>query len=186
MVCTLFYSINAYTSWINPSHTTAILGYIFFLWLGAQLRKYWHTVDLKLKATPYWFLLLLIALSYAASVYEINALTARNSIDNFNTLRISNIFYTLCVFACLLKIRTIKGLQYLTPRKSTYGVYLLHPIILVYLIPEILRPLHIEQDKIGVAAYLGYKLVFFVITYGITFLLIKLLNATRAKALIGN
>jgi len=186
LICTLFYSINAYTAWINPSHTTAILGYVFFLWLGAQLRKYWQQVEVAISRISYLAIFIAIVVTYAASMYEIKALTAINSMDNINTLRISNILYTLSVFALLLKVNTFKVLDYLQPRQSTYGVYLIHPVVLVYVSPEILRPLHIEVNQISLAAFIAYKVLFLVLTYALTFLVIRLLNLTRARTLIGN
>jgi fucose 4-O-acetylase-like acetyltransferase len=186
LACTLFYSINAYTAWVNPSHTTAILGYVFFLWLGAQLRKYWQHIEIAISRVSYITILIAIVVSYAASMYEIKALTAINSMDNINTLRISNILYTLSVFALLLKFNKFKSLNYLQPRQSTYGVYLIHPVILVYASPEILRPLHIEINQISLGAYIVYKMMFLLLTYALTFLVIKLLNLTKARTLIGN
>ncbi|WP_345955189.1 acyltransferase [Mucilaginibacter sp. PAMB04168] len=186
LACTLFYCVNAYYAWINPAHTTAILGYVFFLWLGAQLRKYWPQVEAAVNGLPYFVAVLAIIVTYLAANFEVYALTSIHSGHATNTLRFSNILYSLAVFTLLLKVRTIKGLNYLQPRQSTYGVYLIHPIILVFLTPEILRPLHIEANEIGLGAYIAYKLLFFLVTYGITLIVIRLINLTKGKTLIGN
>lgn len=186
LVCTLFYSVNVYFNWVNGAHTTAILGFVFFLWLGAQLRKNWHLIEQRLKRIPYWAIILMIVVSYSMAYQEILLITAQKSIHGFNTLRFSNILYSLSVFALLLKIRTFKALDILQPRQTTFGIYLIHAIIVVYATPEILRPLHAEPAQFGIITFIGYNLAVVVINYTITLLLVKLINLTRGKRLVGN
>jgi len=182
---TLFYSVNIHYEWINPTHTIAIFGFIFFLWLGAQLRKHWLTIDTYLHKVPYWALIIPVIIAYVLGITEIKALAGHSS-EPFNTLRFSNILYSLTVFAFLLKVRNIKMLNYLKPRDTTFGIYLIHYIILAFAIPEILRPLHIEVEELNLSQYFGYKLLFFILVYTVTIILVRLINKTKARRLVGN
>ncbi|NCD70360.1 acyltransferase [Mucilaginibacter agri] len=183
---TIFYCINIHYEWIDPIHTVAILGFVFFLWLGAQMRKHWHLVEIQIQKTPYYLLILFVLLTYGASMYEIAILKANNSIDPINTLRISNILFSLAVFALLLKIGNIKSIGYLKPRETTYGIYLIHYIIVVFAVPEILRPFHPEIQSQPALPFFAIKMLSFVMAYCITWLLVMGINKTPVRRLIGN
>jgi len=183
---TIFYCINIYPEWINPNHTTAILGFIFFLWLGAQCRKYWPQVNAFMERVPFLLLILLTVATFAACVYETHVLTALNSSDPLNTLRFTNVLYSLVIFALLLKINSFKVLDHLKPRSTTYGIYLIHSIIVFFVLPEVLRPLSIDVNKVNLAGYVGYKFIYFLLAYFITLLLVFLINKTRGRRLVGN
>jgi hypothetical protein len=183
---TLFYCVNIHFEWMDPRHTIAILGFILFLWLGVQLRKNWDAVDKWIKGCSYLLLVLLMIISFILSVFEIQLLQRSNSVDPYNTLRISNVIYSLVVFAFLLKIKEIKLINYLRPRATTYGIYLIHYIILIFLIPEIFHPMHLDTAQFNLTVLLLFKLLTFVLVYGITWLLVVLLNNSPAKRLVGN
>jgi hypothetical protein len=183
---TLFYCINIHYEWTDPSHTIAILGFIFFLWLGAQLRKNWHIVSAWLQRMPYWPVVLLVLLAYGFSLYEIVALKHNHSLDPSNTLRFSNILYSLTTFALFLKIRKFNFLAFLKPRETTFGIYLIHFILVVFLIPEIFRPFHLELKDQPLLPFFGIKFIAFLLAYFITWGLVMLLNKTKARRLVGN
>jgi hypothetical protein len=182
---TLFYAINIHYEWIDPTHTTAILGFVFFLWMGAQLRKHWATLEKWAAKTPYVTISVLLLITFALSIYEMVELQPK-SIDPFNTLRFSNILYSLVFFALLIKIKTFKFTNYLKPRQTTYGIYLIHYIILIFLLPEIFIHFNINAYRISVSQFLLFKLATFLLTYGITFLVVMLISNSRAKKLVGN
>lgn len=186
LACTLFYSVNVYFNWVNGAHTTAILGFVFFLWLGAQLRKNWELVEMRVRQIPYLAILIVVILSYCMAYKEILIITAHKSVHGYNTLRFSNILYSLSVFTLLLKIRTFNGLNAVQPRQTTFGIYLIHAIIVVYATPEILRPLHIEWARLSLLPFVAYNLAVIFINYTITLLLVKLINLTPGKRLVGN
>lgn len=186
LLFTIFYSINVHYEWISAAHTTAILGFVFFLWLGAQLRKNFQLVDQWLAKVPYWVLILLVIATGYAAVQEAIYLEHQHSVHNFNTLKATNVLYSLSMFALLLKAKTFKALYYLKPRDTTFGMYLVHAIVLGFVTPEILRPLHVDQGQIALPYFVAYKTVFFVITYAITLLIVRVIGATKAKGIIGN
>jgi probable poly-beta-1,6-N-acetyl-D-glucosamine export protein len=182
---TVFYSINVHYEWISAAHTTAILGFVFFLWLGAQLRKNFAVVDEWSVKTPYGILILLVVATGFAAVQEALYLEHHHSVHNFNTLKATNILYSLSMFALLLKIRTLKPLYDLKPRDTTFGIYLVHAIILGFVTPEILRPLHIDAAEISLPYFVAYKTLFFLLSYAITWIIVRAIGLTKAKGIIG-
>jgi peptidoglycan/LPS O-acetylase OafA/YrhL len=181
----IFYAINIYYEWIEPRHTSAILGFVFFLWLGAQLRKHWHRVEGWVAKASYPILLFLLVLTFGSCIYEVAQLTG-HSVDAFNTLRISNILFSLVFFALLLKIKTFKFVEYLKPRQTTYGIYLIHYILLVFLLPQIL--IHITYDvySFSILQFILFKLAIFVFIYSITLGMVLLISNSPLKKLVGN
>jgi hypothetical protein len=185
MLFTLFYVVNIHFEWLYPIHSTAILGFVFFLWLGAQLRRYWSSIEIMASKIPFFLLGLFFVLTFCASFYETNLLYNK-SVDPFNTLRISNIFFSLVVFSTLLKIKNFKFISYFKPRETTYGIYLIHYPILIFLLPEIFSHFNLNANILAIPQFLLFKASTFVITYSITFALVLGLSHSRLKKLIGN
>lgn len=184
---TLFYSVNVYFEWIIPNHTTAIFGFVFFLWLGAQFNKNWPAIEAKVKAIPFVLILLVFVLALAISMAEIRYLYARESQDPYNTLRITNIAYSMAAFFLMVRINNLDFLRHFKPRETTFGIYLLNAIIAFLILPEVL--IHFDLPKPGTMApiaLLGYCLFRFIFTYLSSLLVVMLINATRARWLIGN
>ena len=183
---TLTYCVNIHYEWFDPSHTTAILGFIFFLWLGAQLRKNWEAFEHWVDNLSYPKLLLIMAVTYIAAGYEMLSLIKMHSQDPYNTLRFSNVLFSLEMFVLLLKIKNFPLISYLQPRKTTYGMYLIHYIIVIFLFKELIRPLDIHEGSFSALEYLLFKIGSFVVIYTITILLVLGINISPAKKLVGN
>jgi len=181
----IFYSINIHYEWISPVHTTAILGFVFFLWLGAQMRKYWLQIENRIARIPYYVIIFLLLLTYGISIYEIRQLTGYST-DALNTLRFSNVLYSLVFFALLLKIKAFSITTYLKPRQTTYGIYLIHYIIVVFVVPEILIHFTFDVESMGVIAFILLKAGTFLMVYAITFGIVWLINRSKARVLVGN
>jgi peptidoglycan/LPS O-acetylase OafA/YrhL len=183
----LFYSVNIYFNWVPVEHTTAIFGFVFYLWLGIFLNRHFDQVKFILSKISLGLLigvnLLLFGFSTLESVHLMNIGLA----DPFNTLRITNIIYSLGMFALLLKLGDMNRVkQILDPRHTTYGIYLIHLIIVDHILIEILRPLKLNLETMSAIDVAGYSLLRFVIAYGITFLLVKLITKTKFKWAIGS
>jgi hypothetical protein len=183
---TLIYCINIHFEWFDPSHTIAILGFMFFLWLGAQLRKHWAAVEKWVEHVGYTWLILAVLATFAISIAEMLQLLKAHSADPYNTLRFSNVLFSLAMFLLLLKIKHFPVLNYLKPRQTTYGIYLIHYIVIGFILNEILRPLNIDQESLQAFAFMVYKICSFVIVYSITILIVMGLNLTPARKIIGN
>jgi hypothetical protein len=108
-----------------------------------------------------------------------------HSIDPYNTLRLSNILYSMCFFFLLLKIKNFKLAKYLKPRETTYGIYLIHYILVYSLLPLIFPSLRFGINQLSYGEVWCYMAARLLIVYGLTFLIVTLLNKTRAKWLIG-
>lgn len=184
LLFTLFYVVNIHYEWTNPSHTTAILGFVFFLWLGAQLRKHWANLEMRAAKVPYWILISLTLLTFGISLYEMTKLRG-HSIDPFNTLRISNIFFSLVVFALLLRVKNYRFINSFKPRQTTYGIYLIHYILLVYLFSEIFMHLGFDINNLPAPLFVLAKAITFVALYALTWVIVILLSKSKAKKLIG-
>lgn len=182
----LIYCLNIHYEWFIPQHTTAIFGFVFFLWLGAQLNHYWDQVQLWLNKTPYLLLMLLFIVAFCLCIYEITHLFESKSVDPYNTLRVSNIFYSLVAMALLLKFQSFSFTKYFKSRETTFGIYLVHYIVVYNLLGEILRPLHLPATQnLSVASLISISLLRFVIVYIISFGLISLINRTKFKWIVG-
>jgi hypothetical protein len=181
---TSFYAVNIHYEWVSPRHTTAILGFVFFLWLGAQLRKHLDKIEVWLKNTPYLFIVIVLLFTYGLSFYECSALNGK-SVDPFNSLRISNILYSFACFALLLKIKTFGFIKYIKPRQTTYGIYLIHLILIVFLMPKLFVHFNIVVVQLHAIPFLLYNLLNFLLAYLVTWCVVLLISNSGAKKLIG-
>lgn len=185
MIFTIFYAVNIHYEWIQPGHTVAILGFVFFLWLGAQMRRHWQQVATWVNKLSYALIIFVLLLTFALSVFEICHLTG-SSKDPLNTLRISNLLYSLVFFVLLLRIKTFGFTSHLKPRQTTYGIYLIHYIIVIFVAPEIFIHFDLDANSMSVPEFILFKMATFLLVYAITFGVVSLLNRSRAKVLVGN
>jgi len=182
----LVYSVNIYQHWFIQQHTTAIFGFVFFLWLGAQLNYRWEQVQSWIDTVPYWIVGSFIIISFYFSISEIVLLFKLKSIDPFNTLRVSNIVYSLLAILLLLKIKDFNFTKYFKPRETTFGIYLVHYIVVYNLLGELLRPLHLPPTQtLSIVALVGISLLRFFIVYAISFVIVTLINKSKSKWIIG-
>lgn len=182
-----FYSVNLYFGWLPVEHTTALFGFVFYLWLGITLNRYYDQVKVVLGRISFSSLLAINLVLFVLSTLESVHLMDLNLKDPFNTLRVTNIFYSLGIFALLLKIGDIKNVQkVLNPRHTTFGIYLLHPIIIDRLLIEIVRPLGLDLDTMSAISVAGYSLLRFIFVYVLTFVLVKFISGTKFKWAIGS
>lgn len=183
---TLFYNVNIHFEWIDPTHTVAILGFIFFLWLGAQMRKHWAQIEVWIRKTSYIWLLVGFVTSFAFSCAETIRLLNSHSIDPYNTLRFSNVLFSIFSFLLLLKIRKFGFITLIKPRVTTYGIYLIHYLLLSFLIPQLFIHLPFDVNQLGIIGSLAFKLMTFIVVYFLTLLLVLAISRSRLKALVGN
>lgn len=185
-LCSLFYSVNLYYGWIKTSHTTALFGFVFFLWLGAYINRYSDALFSFIKRTSYIWLIGVTLLLLIVSDLEVVYLKSLGSNDVYNTLRFTNILYSLSFFLLLLKIGSIPFVnRVFEPRKTTFGIYLTHQIIITYILQAILRPFHWIPEVMTLPQVICYNLLGFIITYLISMLMIRILLKTRLKWSIG-
>lgn len=182
----LLYGLNIYNEWIIPTHTTALFGFVFFLWLGAYANQHQKQVFNFIERTPMWCLIAVTTFFFLVADMESLYLKHLNIGDIYNTLRISNVFYSLSFFTILLKIGSVGFINdYLNPRSTTFGIYLIHHIIIIHLLSEMFRPFKIDLNSITLIEGVAYSILRFIIAYGLSMLLVKLIARTKLKWSIG-
>lgn len=187
-LCSVFYSLNIYHEWIASRHTTAILGFVFYLWLGVIMHKYFSQFNAWIKKVNVWILIFLTAFTFILSCLESLYILNYSAllVDPYNTLKITNIIYSLVAFLLLYKIGDIKWIKNLNPRSSTYGIHLIHYIIIVQVLPLIFRPLNITP--VGKTSFDLVLIQYgrFLFTYIVSFILVYIINKIdRIKWIVG-
>ena len=183
----LFYSLNLYYGWITTEHTTALFGFVFYLWLGVYLNRYYDKISKLVDKISWFWTITINVIFFLLAIAEILYLMHLGSVDAFNTLRVTNILYSLSMFLLLLKIGPLKQMQrLLKPRQTTFGIYLIHQVLVFRLLSEIFRPSQFNVSQMTVFEASGYTIIRFLIIYSISFLLVSLLLKTRFKWIIGS
>lgn len=182
----LFYGFNLYQGWIITSHTTAIFGFVFYLWLGVFANKYYEQLFAFINKTSIWMFVAITFFFFLLADLEALYLKSLAVNDIYNTLRVSNIVYSLSFFLILLKIGSIEFInKHFEPRKTTFGIYLVHHIIIFHVLTEIFRPLKIDINTLTLFQGVAYTILRFVITYVMSMLIVKLIARTKLKWAIG-
>jgi hypothetical protein len=181
----IIYMFNIYYEWVEPRHSTALLGFVFFLWLGAQFNRHLSSFEKWIAKTPMWLWVILSAVTLVLGVCEITYLKTLHSVDPYNTLRLTNILYSLCFFFLLFKIRDFKFTAFLKPRETTYGIYLVQYILVAMLLPMIFPMLRFGINQLSFAEVWCYMLARFAIVYTLSWLIVTSINKTRLKWLVG-
>lgn len=186
-LCSLFYAINIYFDWIPSRHTTAFLGFVFYIWLGVQMNKYYANFLDWINNTTLISLVIVCFLSFLLATAESLYLTNFHfKTDPYNTLRITNIFYSLIAFLLLFKIGNINWIKKLNPRSTTFGIYLIHYSVIVQGLPLIFRPLNIDYLHKGALFLFGFQMIRFVIAFTVSYLLTVLISkSNRIKWIVG-
>ncbi|RYX82321.1 hypothetical protein EON73_04365 [bacterium] len=106
--------------------------------------------------------------------------------DPYNTLRFTNILYSLIAFLFLFKIGTVNWISKLHPRNTTFGIYLIHYSVIVQGLPLIFRPLNIDYAHKSALFLFGFQLVRFIIAFAVSYLLTVLIGkSNRIKWIVG-
>jgi hypothetical protein len=183
---TFSYSLNVYTEWFIPHHTTAIFGFIFFYWLGIQLNYHINLIQRFVDNTSSLVLVLITALSFFIAVQEFSYLQILKKMDPNNTLKFSNILFSITIFVAFLKIKNFSWLSILQPRKTTYGIFLIHYILVATLLPLIFGKENFEVIKnFSILEMLTYEIGRFLIVYTLTFILVQFIGKSQFSWLIG-
>lgn len=187
LATTLFYSANIYLKLFETEHTTAVFGFVFYLWLGVFLHRHQKQLKQFIDKTPL-SIFILIALAFVMlNQLEANLLYKIQSTDPQNTLKISNQLFSLCMFLILMKISDIGVPGFFNPRKETFGIYLYH-MFFVVLFARLIKytPLKFVTEERNAVFIIAIFIVYFVFTYLGAIQLVKVLNKTPLAWMIGN
>jgi hypothetical protein len=179
-VLTLYYTwFDVYSSHHTASHTTALLGFVFYMWLGVYIKK--NNLVQKIKNLNLLsvgvVLILIFLLSNCESYYLFHYTQNR---DSLNTLRISNQLYSIVAFVFLVRYcDKPPNFGIFNPRNETYGIYLYHSFFTFFVLPSVENWMsyhyHISLFSYNVFGMIGMSLLNCAISYFTTTALVKIL-----------
>lgn len=184
-VITLFYCINLYYGWIDTNHTKSFLGYTFFMWVGVALKNNLYKVDRFIKRIKWQYIIVAFIIAFAASCIETSYLRQAGCKDPYASNRFFNIILSAIVFTSFVKYRSIYNVKKLRPEKYVYGVYLIHSLVLIEVMPPFMRDL----KELGITAnapiLLAIQFSFFAFIIFSSYLLSMAIKKSRLRFLTG-
>jgi hypothetical protein len=191
LACSSFYSLNLYYGWLPmKSHTEALLGFVFYLWLGAWAARNFSHVETAVNRISSPCMIAAVIVTGIMAAKESFLLFENGSQDSLDTLRISNQLYSVAVVILVFKLhRSIAPLN-IHVRATTFGVYLTHAIILACLLGGSKRIglFHriARRDWSGAASIAVILIASFLITYSLSLLATQfLLKRPRLSWTVG-
>jgi hypothetical protein len=133
----LFYAVNVYTRWIPSKHTAALFGFILYLWLGNYAARHSQQLTQWVQRRSRWTLPALTVLTGAIAFGEGRVLHHLQAPDPLNAMRLSAQIFSVVATLMLFQFRTSIHPRLIDVRAHTFGVYLLHPIVLAILVERI-------------------------------------------------
>jgi hypothetical protein len=176
MAVSLFYGLNMHAEWIPlESHTEALFGFTFYLWLGAWVAIHKAAFDRWLSSITVSQLVVAAIVSGVAGVRETSRLIVLGTTDPANTLRISNQLFSMAVVLLIYKASRAITPRFVDARTSTFGIYLSHTLILSLLM-SLSYHAHVldffsRSGRVNGVVVGAYVLCGFVMTYSIALLL---------------
>lgn len=129
LIFSLFYGINTYWQVIPSRHTSALFGFVFYLWLGSFAYMYRERFTCWLDRISWRRLASYACVAAMLGMVETHFLNRMNA-DGSNSLRISNQVYAVLVALLIVKYKGRLYPRSLNVRAETFGIFLLHPILL--------------------------------------------------------
>jgi acyltransferase len=162
LAAALFYGINIYFHWAPSLHTSAVVGFVGYLWLGAWCGQNWTRVGEFIFNLPLKLVVFAALGALAMALGEASVLRSRQYPDPLNTLRISNQLFSILMVLILVRFPLGTWPRFINPREHTFGIYLTHsPILLVfsslrvYFIPSNIYASGIGQLCLALAIFLS-------------------------------
>lgn len=184
-VISVFYSINLYHGWISVNHTKAIAGYVFYIWLGVQIKNNIHTLHAVLAKISWPALICLASVTFVIACMEGMKLTAIGSQDPYASIRWSNAVLSILLLLSCLKSGKMGGINNLNPQSNVYGVYLAHSIIISELLPASNTFISSHNLYVHMPQLIIAQLIFFAFTFTATYLLVMGLKRTPLYFMVG-
>lgn len=186
LVVTVLYTFPGLYNSSFGSHSTSVFAFVFYMWLGVYIR--FKNYAQKIKLIPFSALLIAICLTFVLASYQSYNLLQENNQYFFNNLRIFNQLYGISVFLFLVRISPPEPNFYgLNPRKETYGIYLYHFPVIIFLFPVFtsLTEAISGQNFYSYNIYLTllYSFIKFLVCYIVTILIVKALVKLKIQVL---
>ena len=184
-VFTAFYCVNQHYQWIDPNHTKAVLSYSFFIWLGMRIKVNFSKIESFIKGTPWTVVILTFLAVFLVAAFEGHQLSLLHSKDPFATNRFTNILLSIVFFLTLLKVGKISRINKLNPRKTVFGIYLVHSIVILGLMLIIKASFMHQLGVLNIWKLLLFQISFALGILYITYKIVKILAGTRLGWVIG-
>jgi fucose 4-O-acetylase-like acetyltransferase len=131
LACSLFYGVNIYLGLVPVSHPTALLGFVFYLWLGVFAFNHSKRLNSWLNRVSWFAILACMAGALTVALLEFHGLWRHGSdAAAANTLRLSNQLFSVLMALVIAKWKRPIAPGFINVRTETFGIYLLHPILL--------------------------------------------------------
>jgi membrane-bound acyltransferase YfiQ involved in biofilm formation len=127
LAASLFYAANIYLGILPKAHSSAIFGYVLYLWLGACAYRKRGRFQQWLCQVPWAALIAAVAVAGFIAVLEMHWLNRYD--QGKNTLRLSNQFYSVLAVMAIAKLRSPLLPKFIRPRTETFGIFLIHPVL---------------------------------------------------------
>ena len=191
LTLSIFYGMDIYGQWIHlRDHTAALFGFLFYLWLGQWAARNFATIQRWSSRISTPALLAMGTLAGLAAFAESTLLSAAGNPYPMNTLRICNQAYAIVLVFAIFKLRMPVWPRWFNVRVTTFGIYLIHPIVLWFLkgaSKRFIRHALTGESRLSASIVsVCLALCGFVIVYGSSLLLTKwLLGHPRLRWMVG-
>ena len=129
LVINMFYVVNIYGRWMPSVHTEAVLGFVFYLWLGGYAARRYERLTAWLRGVPMSLLMGAMVVAAGCAFAEGMWLKALGT-DGSNTLRLSNQVFAVLVVMVFVKLKKVASPRFVQVRRETFGLYLSHAMLL--------------------------------------------------------
>jgi peptidoglycan/LPS O-acetylase OafA/YrhL len=183
LVFNLMYVVNLYVRWYDVIHTEALLGFVFYLWLGSYAAHHWDRLRVWIAGVSMGWLaggaVLAGFAAYAESEWLLHTFKSGDSLD---TLRLWNQVFSVMVVLVLVKVRGRTWPGWMHPRRETFGIYLSHAMVLDIVMHGVRAWFRPRQGSWLLAHHAGLLVVWagtLAATYGICLMVTRALAAWR-------
>ena len=179
----VFYGLNIYTNWVPSRHTESMLGFVFFLWLGTFASHHQQTLERWMARVSTAQLGVAMLFTGLLAYREATVLERMGSVDPLNSLRLTNQIFSIMAVLFVYKFRHATWPDFVSVRDNTFGVYLLHPLMMMLLWPVLKSHLLAATVRRMAASDLGGVALWVfasVLVYAAALLLTKFLTSHKA------
>ena len=124
----LFYTVNIYGQWVPSEHTEALLGFVFYLWLGSYAAHRFDRLRAWLGGVPLSWMVGAMMVVACCCYGESRWIYHLHRLQPVSTLRLSNQVCSVLGVLLLMKVRPPALPRFLNPRRDTFGLYLSHSL----------------------------------------------------------
>ncbi|MEO5910900.1 MAG: acyltransferase [Pelobium sp.] len=181
---TCFYAVNLYYQWIAANHAKSILAYAFFVWIGILLQKHFDTVMNFIKRISWVLFIVVLVVMFYLSCAEGAYLQKIGCVDPFASNRVSNSLFSIVFLLALFKMGRLQLINNLNPRKTVYGIFLIHNLV-IYELMIVLRYYRVFDSVANYWYLLIIQILFCSIIVFITYIIVSILVRSKYSWLIG-